>query len=125
MMGLADALGELAELLRSPEFADDPAGVLREFATVVTGDVDLDGRWYPQEGPGESARPPLDPVESLALALAAHRGAVANADLRKRLPGLSAETIRLRLQAMVAQGLLERTGRNSGTRYAIRQGGQR
>jgi len=121
MLPLPDALEELAMVLRSPEFLEDPAGLLREWAAVVAGEVDTTERLYLCEDEGDN--PPLAPVESLALALAARGGEVANADLRKRLPDLSAETIRLRLRAMVAQGLLERVGRNSGTRYRMPERG--
>ena len=116
-MTVPAALQELAAVLADPDFATDPGGLLRAWASAVAGDLDESARYAPRGGDPA----PLGDVESLAVALATWHGRVTNGDIRRRLPEVSAETVRLRLAGLCSRGILTRKGRNSGTTYTLRR----
>ena len=120
-MTAPQALQELAAVLADPDFTTDPGGLLRAWASAVAGDLDESARYAPSsESERGDTESPLGDVESLAVALAAWHGRVRNGDVRRRLPDVSAETVRLRLADLCARGILTRSGRNSGTTYTLR-----
>jgi len=112
-LSLPALLVELSHVLTSPEYRDDPVGVLASFGELVAGQVDLDACYSLATEPTES-----DALTTMAMALARH-GAFRNADLRRRFPMVSDETVRRRLSALVDAGLLVRAGTKSGTYYAM------
>ena len=116
-MTVPAALQELAAVLADPDFTTDPGGLLRAWASAVAGDLDESARYAPRGGDPA----PLGDVESLAVALATWHGRVTNGDIRRRLPEVSAETVRLRLAGLCSRGILTRKGRNSGTTYTLRR----
>ena len=120
MMAAPQALAELAAVLADPDFTTDPGGLLRSWASAVAGELDESARYAPCDD-GGGHEPPLGDVESLAVALAAWHGRVRNGDVRRRLPDVSAETVRLRLAGLCSRGILTRKGRNSGTTYTLRR----
>ena len=58
-MTVPAALAELAAVLADPDFATDPGGLLRAWASAVAGELDESARYALRAKGGRDYRPPL------------------------------------------------------------------
>ena len=118
---LGRALEELAEALTDPDALDDCPGMMQAWAAVVTEAVQP-GDPVRLSAAGFLTKPKraLSERQEVALEVAREVGKVTVKDLRARFPGLSSESYRLDLAALVKKGRLEAVGEKSGRFYQLR-----
>lgn len=114
---LGRAVGELRSIVKDEDARSNMPALLYSWAAYVTGRVSEEDRARLRYYEG------LSPRQEWALQTARSRGRVAVADMRRRWPSFSDETLRLDLAGLVGRGFLTPVGDRRGRVYVSQEVG--